>query len=78
MAEIKRPKRITVDAKALHALITALNSSPMRVSELMLGRADPENPINVLIKEYNDEVRRLNPIEQEGLNNGSTATPPSK
>lgn len=56
-------KTITVNAAALHNLLTALLGNPHEIRELQNTRLPeslfPDNPINVLVTEYNTAVHKL-------------------
>lgn len=54
---------ITVNAKALRSLLNAVTGNPYEVRELQATRnplVDPENPINVLVGEFNAAVDKFN------------------
>ncbi len=64
-------KRIEVDAKALKTLLMTLNGPPYMIRELQVTRGgtnhglDPNNPIDVLNKDYNDAVDEYNARAKE-------------
>jgi hypothetical protein len=54
--------KVSVSAKAIHELLTALNGPSHLVRELQALRNPPfgaENPINILIEEFNCEMERI-------------------
>lgn len=51
-------EKVSVDAKALREVLIALNGPGYYIRELQVtrGEAFPDNPIDLLIKEFNSQV----------------------
>lgn len=46
--------KVSVDALALRQVLEALVSAPHRIRELQATSGLPDNPIDILVKQYND------------------------
>jgi hypothetical protein len=56
-------EKVTVNAKALRQVLNALNGPPHYIRELQVTRGPmvgDDNPINILVNEYNQAVERHN------------------
>lgn len=59
-------KTVTVNAEALRQLLQSLVGSPHEIRELQVTREVwKENPLNILIKEFNDAVEKHNALHSE-------------
>lgn len=71
-AEAAKPPQVTVDAAALHRVLSALSGPPHKIHELQAIRntglvALQDNPIELLARQFNDQVGRINKeLEEKG------------